>query len=77
MKLLLKYIRTNEEVQQGLASCNCENHRLIREQEIKHWTSYLNGRIKLLVEATCCARVRQPLLKYGAGSNVKTPSLIP
>ena len=73
MKALERFICNNKKIREELEKCNCEMHRKLH----KPFTSLLDGRVKTLVEATCCAKVPQPSLKYGAGSNARTPRVIP
>ena len=73
-RALAKFIRNNKDVKEALEKCDCEQHQLPKEQQ---WQTYLNGRVERMVEATCCQKVQQPLLKQGAGTYEKTPALIP
>ena len=72
MRALGTYIRNTKEAKEALASCICECCT-----KTNNVITYLNQRAEKLVDATCCEKVEHPQLKYGTGSNVKVPKLIP
>ena len=73
MRALAKYIHRNNKTKEGLASCTCPMHTIAKH----NYTTYLNKKVKDLVEKTCCPVCPQPTLAYGIGSIKKIPKLIP
>ena len=74
MRTLTNHIRANANLKKIIAECKCESHH---KQNSPSWTTILYGTVERLIDSTCCPKITHEPLKYGVGSSLVVPRLIP